>query len=120
MSLTVTQLNKNAMKFKDLDSIIKEQLLIIDDKLLKKDKSWGTNMVIHELPILFAGLDKKNAQRVVYSNIILSLEKRGFDVKILLEDTRTVIYIKWETNFSDSDINKMNNLINQKRISSPP
>lgn len=120
MSITVSQLNKNAMKFKDLDSIIKEQLLLIDNKLLKKDKSWGTNVITHELPILFPGLDKKNAQRVVYSNIIMSLDRRGFTVKILLEDTRTVLYIEWETNFSDSDINKMNSLINQKRISAPP
>ena len=118
MSVTVKRLNKVSARGKVLDSIVRDHLQIIDDKLLKVDRKWGTNVVSHELPLnlLIPGLDKKSAQLVVYSSIIRSLNKRGFGAKILLEDDKTVLYIDWQTGLSDESLDAMGSLIKHSRI----
>lgn len=119
MSITAKQLNKAAIQNKDIDTIVKENLWIIDSKLLQSGLQIGKNTVAHELPVNMniAGLDKKNAQRVVYSTIMNSLMRRGFDVKILLEDTCTILYVSWTANISPEEVSAMNLIINKNRVS---
>ena len=64
MSVSAKQLSKSGARGKDLDAVVREHLQIIDDKLLKADRTWGRNVVTHDLPIVLAlpGLDKKDAQ----------------------------------------------------------
>ena len=50
----------------------------IDDKMLHSDKSWGRNVITHDLPtsFIFPGLEKKDAQRMIYSQILKSLTNK--------------------------------------------
>lgn len=118
MSVSASQLSKSGARGKDLDAVVREHLQIIDDKLLRADRTWGRNVVTHDLPITLAlpGLDKKDAQRIVYSTILRSLDKRGFEVKILLEHDRTTVYIAWMTDLDIDEVEAMNALIRLKRI----
>lgn len=119
MSITVKQINDLCIKNKDIDTIVKEQLEIIDEKLLHCNQSFGNNYIIHHLPtniIGIPGIDKQDTQRIVYSSIICSLEKRNFIVKIILEELSSTIYISWKSKLNDEHIITMNNIIKERLI----
>jgi hypothetical protein len=118
MSVTAKNLSKSGARGKDLDAVVREQLQIIDDKLLRADRTWGRNVVVHDLPTVLAlpGLDKKDAQRIVYSSILRSLDRRGFETRIILEDDFTKIAIAWMTDLDAEEVEAMNALIRAKRI----
>ena len=118
--ITVSQLSKSSLRAKELTNIIKEHLFIIDDKILKSNKTWGRNVIVHELPTTFvniSGADRSDIQRLLYSAILKNLEKRGFETKILLDVSKTVLYIAWVTEYSREDIDNMNIIIQKNRIS---
>jgi hypothetical protein len=119
MSVTAKQMNQLCMKNKDLETITKEQLQIIDDKLLHSERGIGNNYITHSLPIIMVGvngIDKIDAQRIVYSAIICSLEKRGFAVKIVLDDSYSVLYVNWKSEFDQNSLDTMNTIIRDNRI----
>lgn len=101
-----------------MDAIIREQLQIIDDRLTRAERTWGRNVVSHDLPTNLAmpGLDKRDAQRIVYCAIVRSLTGRGFEVRLLLEEERSAIYIAWVTDLDLEEIQAMNHLIKTVRI----
>lgn len=114
MSVTVKQINELCLRNKDLDTIIKEQLQIIDDKLLHSDRFIGNNCISHSLPTTMPGVigvDRRDAQRIVYSTIICSLQKRGFEVKIALNKVSTMLYISWKSELDSNSIESMNSII---------
>ena len=119
MSITAGQLSKTGARGKDIDTIVREHLQIIDDKLLRAERTWGRNVVTYDLPsnLGLPGLDKRDAQRIIYSSIVKSLQKRGFEVRILLETEQTVLYIAWVTELNVEEIEAMNRLIRDVRIS---
>lgn len=120
MSVTVKQINEMCLKNKDLDAIIKEQLQIIDDKLLHSDRALGNNCITHSLPTTMPsiiGIDRQDSQRIVYSTIICSLEKRGFITKLVLNNVSTTLYIAWKSELNSDAINTMNSIIRTKLIS---
>ncbi|MDE2097737.1 MAG: hypothetical protein KGL39_10850 [Patescibacteria group bacterium] len=120
MSLTAQQMSKKAARGRDVDAVVQEQLLMIDDKLSHHPVSWGRNVVPYELPTTppLTNLQKRDAQRVVYSQVIHSLEKRGFEVALELSKEKTMIYIAWVTVFNADELNEMNKTLQRCRISS--
>jgi hypothetical protein len=120
MSVTAKQMSQLCMKNRDIETIIKEQLQIIDDKLLHSDRGIGLSYITHSLPVIMVGIngmDKIDAQRIVYSTIICSLEKRGFTVKISLDDSSSIIYVAWKSELDQSSLDTMNIIIRNNRIS---
>jgi hypothetical protein len=118
MAVNARQLSKSGARGKDLDAVVREQLHIIDDKLLKANRAWGRNVVTHDLPVSLPipGLDKKDAQRILYSSVLRSLEKRGFETRILLEPERTTLFIAWTTDLGAGEVEAMNELISGRRL----
>jgi hypothetical protein len=119
MSVTVKQMNELCLRNKDLETIIKEQLQMIDDKLLHSDRSIGNNCITHSLPTTMpgvVGVDRQDAQRIVYSSIIYSLEKRGFVVKIVLSNSCTTLYISWKSEMDQKSVEAMNTIIRNNLI----
>jgi len=116
--ITANKLSKLSVKIKELENIIKEHLFIIDEKMLKSDKCWGRNVIAHELPTIFVipGIDRKDSQRMVYSAILKNLQKRGFDVRILIDANKTIIYISWICEYSQEEIDDMDTVIKQNRL----
>lgn len=120
MSVTVKQINELSLRNKDLDTIIKEQLQILDDKILHSDRAIGNNFVIHSLPTTMPnviGIDRQDAQRIVYSSIICSLEKRGFSAKMVLNSLSTTLYISWKSELDNQSVETMNSIIRNNLIS---
>ena len=120
MAVTAKRLSQSGARGREIEAIVREHLQIIDDKLLHADRTWGRNTLIYDLPVTFAlpGLDKRDAQRIVYSAIIRSLDKRGFETRILLEEDRTAICVAWMTDLDSREVEAMSALIRAKRVSS--
>jgi hypothetical protein len=118
MALTAKELSKSGARSSEIDSIIREQLRIIDEKLQRADRAWGRNVVPVGLPLTFGlvGLGKKESQRIVYAEIIKSLKDRGFEVNILIEKMQTVLYVAWVTDLNQEEIDAMNKIIAGVRI----
>jgi hypothetical protein len=118
MAVSAKQLSKSGARGKDLDALVREHLQIIDDKLLHADRTWGRNVVTYDLPVSLTlpGLEKKDGQRIVYSAILRSLQKRGFEARILLIPDRTTIFIAWMTDLDVTEVEAMNALIRAARI----
>jgi hypothetical protein len=118
MSVTAKKLSKSGARGKEMDAIIREQLQIIDDRLTRAERTWGRNVVSHDLPTNLAmpGLDKRDAQRIVYCAIVRSLTARGFEVRLLLEEDRSAVYMAWVTDLDLEEIQAMNHLIKATRI----
>ena len=121
MAVTAKQLSKSGARGRELDLIVREHLQIIDDRLLHSERTWGRNTLIYDLPVIFAlpGLDKRDAQRIVYSAIIRSLDRRGFETRILLEPDRTALCVAWMTDLDTEEVEAMSALIRAKRVSGP-
>lgn len=119
MSVTAAQLQKTGARGGGFDICVREQLAMIDDRLLQADRHWGLNIVAYELPqnIAIPGLEPKDVQRIVYSSIIKSYKERAFDVEILLEPGRAyMLYLSWSTDLGAEEINAMNTVIAGARI----
>jgi len=120
MSVTVQQITELTLKNKNIDIIIKEQLQIIDDKLIHSRKIIGENYITYTLPYnlpQIEGISKSDLQKIIYTSIIVSLEKRGFIVKIVLEKLISILYISWITEIDYNSVQTMNMILKQKRIS---
>ena len=114
MSVTAKKLSKSGAKGKNLDGIVREQLQIIDAKLLQHERMWGWNVIVYELPSSFPGaigLERKEAQRIVYSSILKSIKNRGFMVKLFLTTKESLLYIGWETDLDPEEAEAMTELI---------
>lgn len=119
MSVTVDKLKKMGLRRTDLDATIREQLLLIDERLLQlAGRAYGQNVLAYELPVTLVApnIDRKTAQQIVYSAIIQSLKERGFDVRILLEEKCTILYIKWVTDIDPVELNAMDRLIREAQV----
>ncbi len=115
MSVTAAQLSKSGARGKDLDAVVREQLLMIDDRLLRAERTWGRNVLRCDLPtnLTFPGLNKKDAQRIIYSMIVRSLQDRGFGVRLLLQAEVTALFLEWHTDLSTEEVDAMMRLIRQ-------
>ena len=118
MSLTADKLTRSTSSGRNLTAIVNEQIAIINEKIIKHDKSWGRNVIIHDLPtnISLPGITKQEAQLLLYSSIIRNLLNRKFDVKIRLEDQFTSIYVAWTIEFHQSELETMRDLIKSSMI----
>ena len=118
MSVTVKQLRQSGAKGKYLNAAVHELLLYIDEKLLCANREWGRNVVPIELPTIygFPGLEKCDAQRIIYTAIVRSLQDRGFGVRLLLESDKTILYLQWDIELAANEVTAMNQLIQQVRI----
>jgi len=116
--VTAEQMSKSGAKSKDIERVVKEQLAMIDDKLQQTERSWGQNWKTYELPQTFQimGLEKKDAQRIIYSMIVTEMERRGFQVKLILEPDITLIVLGWITELNVAEVDAMNETLKRSRI----
>jgi aspartyl/asparaginyl-tRNA synthetase len=109
--LQASSLKSNESQKKYIKSVIKDLLNTIDSELKESHKDSKQNLET-KLPITFTipNMNNADAQRIVYSSIIESLEKRGFIVEIEIKSTSTVLYIRWLNDEEHKEI-QIQNLI---------
>jgi hypothetical protein len=101
----------------ELKEAVDQQMEAINVSLREHIAAWGRNVVAYPLPTTFGvGVDRSTAQRFVYSSIIKNLRDRGFEVRILIEKSTTMLYVAWEHAMSDKEIQAMERTIRQHQI----
>jgi hypothetical protein len=118
MTVKAADLSRASARSQDINCVLREQLRLIDDRLTRSVKIWGRNVVRYEVPTTFGiiGLDKKNMQLIIYTEILQSLVNRGFEVRIFFEEQRTEIFIAWTIKISAEEAEAMKATIRSKRI----
>jgi hypothetical protein len=118
MSVSAKKLSKTGASVKAIDAVAREQTQIIDDKLMRHERTWGRNVVRHDLPmsINMPGLTKKDAQLMLYSHLIRAYERQGFEVAIVIQKDSASIYLAWATELSAEETAAMNALVMSRRM----
>ena len=100
--------------------LVRDQRVVIDAKLSAAPKKWGRNVVAHDLPMTFniPGLERKDAQRLVYSALVLDLDARGFATMLCPTDTYATLYIAFDVNFGVGEVSAMDALLAARTL--PP
>lgn len=119
MSVTPDTLSASASR--GLDVIVKDVAALVDKAILDAPRQCGPNVATCELPTEFptSTLRKADAQRVVYSSIIRSLQARKFtNVRIYLgkDDNKAVLVVGWVSELDQKDIAAMDRVISGARI----
>ena len=115
--ITVQQLSRSVLQGTVLNDIIREQLIIIDKKILGSAKQIGENKITYDLPVTFTlNLHLYNTKIMVYFHIIKNLENRGYTVKLDLEKNKARIHIEWVIGLDRSNIEDMEKYLQSKSI----
>jgi hypothetical protein len=113
MSLTPKKLGRGAAGRAAAEQLIKDTLRVIDSSLAESPRRWGDNELVFELPSTIAidGLERADAQLVVYAGVIASLRDRGFAVSMSLGSEHTFITIRWSITYSSAELAEMRRVI---------
>lgn len=116
--LTAKQVSKSVLQGTILNDIVKEQLIIIDRKILNSPKPIGLNSVIYDLPITFMSTPSNvtDTKIMVYYHILKNLEDRGYTVKLNVTNTKAILTIEWTIGLENSHIRDMENYLQQKSV----
>jgi hypothetical protein len=122
MSLNVKKLNRRAVNQRQIDAIVREQLGLIYAAVGRVPTRWGTNSVSFDLPqnLAFSGLEKKDAQCVVYYGIVRQLTKDGYDVKIRSSERKTILVLEWTTGIPQDELDEMTQYLAKFTVSDAP
>ncbi len=106
MSVKASDLSKSGAKGKALDDFVREQLIILDERLQKSDRTWGTNVVEYDLPTVLnlPGLAQIDSQKILYVTIIKGLKDRGFTVRLSLTKARSTLFVEWVTDIEEAEV----------------
>jgi hypothetical protein len=108
-----------------IKAVVRAQVDILNAKIQRSEKKWGKNMIAHVLPEVFdiPGLSKENAQKLIYSQIIIKCKDAGYKVRLSLNavpkfaDTdekkkpRNMLFVIWVSELSDDELTTMNQII---------
>ena len=113
---TVSQINRAVMQGTVINDIVREQLLVVDKKILNSNKSIGENTIYYDLPVAFPNIttDRNDARILVYYNVLQSLEKRGFNVNIKLSESQARLTIKWTIGVTPESMGEMEHYLELK------
>ena len=112
MSLKAEALKKNEAQKKAISREITQILRSMDDELKIAHES-GKYKAQIKVPINFGipFMTNTNAQRLIYSEILKSLIRRGFHPSIEIGKSFTVFWISWLSDEEKSEIKMQNELL---------
>jgi len=118
MSIAVQDLQTSIVNTSALEAQVREHLNMIDNRLREAERTFGRNVLVVKLPATFGipGLDKMEQQRFVYSEIIDSLRKRGFEVRIWLGRDAAALYVAYVVTFKPEQVDAMSAIIREAVI----
>lgn len=118
MSVTAIQLGRTGTRSKEIDTVVRDLIQTADVELGRHPKQWGRNVMPFTLPVNFnfSGLERKDAQRVVYVAVARSLEDRGFTVRLAIDETTCTIFIEWVSDINEKEVAEMNQYLKQRQI----
>lgn len=109
-----------------IKAFVRNQIDILNAKIQRSEKKWGKNMIVHVLPEFFdiPGLSKENAQKLIYSQIIVKCKSAGYRVRLSLNiipksanlseekrKPRNILAVIWDSDLSNEELKIMDQII---------
>lgn len=113
MALRAQDLRTSAVNTSALEDRAREHINMVDARIREADRTFGRNVVRVKLPASFGvpGLEKTEQQRFIYSEIINSLRKRGFEVRIWLGKESAELLIAYVVAFNAEQLAAMTAIV---------
>lgn len=111
MGLTSAEaIRKKTINNPDIRAHVDETIDTIDSKI--NEMCITTNKIDHEMPkdIFIPGLDRKNAQRIVYYQVAKQIIKAGYTLQITFRP-KVIFHISWITDMDDEDAHKLDQFL---------
>ena len=117
MPLYAKSLNRNEAQKTWIKSYTKEILASIDDDLRNAHEA-GKKCTSVTLPITFSipNMENREAQREIYSGVIIDLVNRGFHPKISITREVTALLITWLSPKTIEEVNEQTRILSQYRM----
>lgn len=111
MNITPDDLDKEINKT-ELNRRVKTELDAIEFKITNAHANKRSD-IIHELPVNFdiPGMTRKDAQLVIYTDIIEHLIERKWKVQIKIESEKTILRISWVSALNEKDTKRRKELL---------
>ncbi|QYB17589.1 hypothetical protein PV-S19_0225 [Pacmanvirus S19] len=115
--ITVLSLTKRNDDRKIVQTIVNDQIRVIDAKILTNHSS-GANSIEHDLPINFNinSMDKADAQTMVYSELIKAYVGKGFNKVFIDLGIKPKLYIYWLNGMDEYERAQRQKIINRHRM----
>lgn len=113
MSLKASSLKHNEAQKRNVRAEVKNILANIDNEIRTAHEQGKNYEVSISVPITFSipHMQNKDAQRMIYYEIIKSLEEREFIVEIELKKDSTLFYVTWLSSDEKTEIELQNTII---------
>ena len=114
MSVEASKVARSGARGKELDGLIRQHFDLIDDKLLRAERTWGRNVVMYELPMALQlpGLDRAGMELILFSRLIERYVELKYEVGISLRsDTPSCQYLAWMTDLDKAEVDKMTEMV---------
>lgn len=117
--ITAAEVSATGVRCRELDELTRDTLTNIDVRIASHPKMIGQNIVTYPLQpsVIIPGRDPDLMQRLLYANIINSLEARGFEVHIhcsIAPDSRHakyILYVVWSSDISEDELRAINAVV---------
>lgn len=104
------RLKKNSLYKVTIADSTRELLQRINTNILNAHDA-GLSKMTYKLPVNFRQIDNnvtnKELQTSIYYNIVVELERKGYEVSLKFSDEFTLISVAWTVRASESDIDSM-------------
>lgn len=119
MSVNPQILARGTSFTQNIEPVVREHLAMIDRKLTEAGRKIGWNVVAVDIEAAFTtlrSLPQNDAQALVYSGIISSLEQRGFAVRTIIVQTKATFLIGYEIGLPQAQIDNLYRVVKKSRL----
>jgi hypothetical protein len=112
MNISATQIQNTCTGTLVLETQVTTILKTFQSAIIDAAKNGSTSVVV-EVPTNFniVSMSNKTAQTIIYHRLIEVLEKKGFNVKLGMDDASVTYCIRWDIKTDSRDLVNMRNAI---------
>jgi aspartyl/asparaginyl-tRNA synthetase len=117
MDISAADLRRKSINSSQIRRTVEDLLKTIRSNILDSDKN-GMTYVYVDIPTNFniSGLSNKDAQTIIYSDLIKKIEKQGFVVGLTITDSVVTYCIDWGTQTDTKELKNMRDDIASRLI----
>lgn len=117
MLTSVSQLSGTSLRSNVVSDQIHELLSLINKNIIKENKL-GTNVLVHDLPIVFRNINfsPEICRIIIYTAVIKELEQKGYQVSIKQSDNLARLRIEWSSGINNQEILCMKKYLQEHSI----
>ena len=112
MLVTAGEVRESCSGTQYVESSVKTILRTFHSEIMEAGKSGATSVIV-SVPTNFSivNMNNKTAQTIIYHRLIEALEKKGFNVRISMDNAVVTYCIRWDIKSDVKDLQQMREVI---------